>query len=352
MGNQKSKSKTDVFTEAITSVILSQTNNCIAQTVSNIMSNIRAKNIIITNDSITNIVSVMMNCTGEFKTDNELIDKIVDKIKETAEQEGVAILSGIGGSEQKVEVKIKNIVSTSINQTQVQNCVSKASTNILFNIFAEDTVIIENVNIDNEVNNTAYCVSSEIMNNLIKNGVFDYLDIHTKQTDKDPIEDFFKGIGEMFSGLFSFLTGPIKYIVIGFVVLMAIIIIAFVIHKMFKSNPAPIMMAPPPGIKYPGHYQLPYEPDSISKIPQSEGVPQYAPFQQPIAIGEGVSDKVKEYGRRLAHIGQQYGPNAHSLGQQYGPKAINFIHKYGPKGVDFLESMGPEVSEFLPMLLI
>lgn len=149
-----------------------------------------------------------------------------------------------GASKSEVDIQAKNTVInktlTKLSDKQIDKCFATATaTQELIVENVDGSVITDNVNFDATVDASAKCVTEQIIKNIEETLTETKMqqDVESQSEAKTKgVGDVIKDVGEGITGILGGVTGPIKYLIIGGVVLAAIVVIGAVIWLIMSGT--------------------------------------------------------------------------------------------------------------------
>ncbi len=232
MGGSTSKNTTDVLTEIATEITQQSTASCVTSATQAQKMKFKTiyGNIKITNSSIRQTSRIDMQCFLSSAKQANLQDKIAQSFTQYAEAKGTGVLSALGGSKAQVEANIKNMFSTRVTSSSINNAISTSNmlqqnefTSIYGDIIMDGTDVSQGSELVAKITITDSAYADVIR------------DISTI-IDQTAIAETTNPISEIVGSITSALMTPLLYIIVGFILFIILVITSIMIYKYSTSH--------------------------------------------------------------------------------------------------------------------
>lgn len=224
MGGGQSKSKSEVFTDAVTKAVARNIMKCKYDTVMRQGIDVEGNYNIVDGVKMVQAFKIDATCFQDTKAILDLQNKIAEEIKQQAKTQSVAVLDILGKSSSEVDSTIKNSVKNSITMENVTKIITKTNMDQGINVKGDHN-IVRNVDMS-QLGRLIQRNSQTVVENIsVINDITDQLDQEAQTTIKNPLDAIANAISAAFSGLLQ----PL--------IIVAVIIAAVaLIYRMFSSG--------------------------------------------------------------------------------------------------------------------
>lgn len=224
MGGGQSKSKSEIFTEAVTKAVARNVMQCKYDTVMRQGIDIEGNYNIVDGVKMVQAYKIDSTCFQDTKAILDLQNKIAEEIKQQAKTQSVAVLDIFSKSSSEVDSIIKNSVKNSITMENVTKIITKTNMDQGINVKGDHN-IVRNVDMS-QLSRLIQRNSQTVVENIsVVNDITDQLDQEAQTVIKNPLDAIADAIKAAFSGLLQ----PL--------IIVAVIIAAVaLIYRMFSSG--------------------------------------------------------------------------------------------------------------------
>lgn len=127
MGPRLSKTTIDIVNEIAPEVIIQHAQNCNASVSQNMQYTNTGFSLF---SSREQTASINLSCLANFQMNANIIADIANKIQQTAESEGIALLDALTTSKSEANLKLRNIIAPKITSEVVQRAAINVSQNM------------------------------------------------------------------------------------------------------------------------------------------------------------------------------------------------------------------------------
>lgn len=209
MGLTHSKSSIDIVNDSIISIMLEAAQNC-TQYTDNVQT-IQSGGLGLFG-TYTQTSKISLTCLQNLQIDNNLISKMADEIISNTQQTNTPLLPSIVNGD--VKTNIKNVLTTKINQSFIQNCAANIK-NVQTQIYNGIQVgIVATQDVDVVVS----CISNALNNNGVAQSIVTDTSQSQNQTSKSPlsfITDILSTFSWMIYIVIFVIVGIVLYVMFG-----------------------------------------------------------------------------------------------------------------------------------------
>ncbi len=226
--SSKSKSSTEIINEVVGKAFMKSTQDCQSKISQQQAIVNYGNNAIFNNISFDQTVQFTLNCSHISKADAKFMNDFSSEIQNqlSAESSGLPlILSSNAKTSVDINNQIKNLVSTSVDFQQAQNCIQQfMQTQSIINY--GNSALFNNVTFKQQMDFTASCIANHTSKTDLANKLEDIIKNNGTAVEKNFASTIVDSVGNAItnaiSGLANLLSLPFQYIVGGIVLVILV----------------------------------------------------------------------------------------------------------------------------------